>query len=100
VADRGRLVILGDTGTPSEQRLTLDVIRRGIHIVGAHDSHDDGRWNLSTITDLFFDLVRRGRFSLAGLNTHAFLPEQCVEAYALVTERRAETMGVRFVWEA
>lgn len=98
VADRGRFVILGDTGTPSEQRLTPDVIRRGLHIVGAHDSHDDARWNLKPITELFFSLVASGRFSLDGLNTHTFPAAECAEAYDLLTERRAETLGVRFIW--
>ena len=32
VRDFGTLVLLGDTGTPSEQRLTPDVIRRGVRI--------------------------------------------------------------------
>jgi 2-desacetyl-2-hydroxyethyl bacteriochlorophyllide A dehydrogenase len=98
VADRGRFVILGDTGTPSDQRLTSDVIRRGLHVVGAHDAHDDARWHLKSITELFFSLVATGRFSLDGLNTHTFPAEACAEAYDLLTERRAETMGVRFIW--
>ena len=38
-ADHGRLVLLGDTGTPELQHLTSDVIRRGLTIVGAHDRH-------------------------------------------------------------
>ena len=35
----GRLVLLGDTGTPTEQRLTGDVVTRGLQIIGAHDSN-------------------------------------------------------------
>ena len=34
-ADHGRLVLLGDTGTPELQHLTPDVIRRGLTIVGS-----------------------------------------------------------------
>lgn len=98
VADRGRFVVLGDTGTPSDQRLTSDVIRRGLHVVGAHDAHDDARWQLKSITELFFSLVATGRFSLDGLNTHAFPAAECVEAYDLLTRRREETLGVRFLW--
>lgn len=98
VADGGRFVVLGDTGDPSQQRLTPDVIRRGLNIVGAHDSHEDAQWNLASIVDLFFELVRRGSFRLGGLTSHTFRGEQCVEAYALLTERRAETMGVQFNW--
>jgi threonine dehydrogenase-like Zn-dependent dehydrogenase len=97
-ADYGRVVILGDTGRPNEQRLTLDVIRRGLHIVGAHDMHEDARWNGGSVTRLFFDLVRRGRFPLDGLSTHAFAPSQAPEAYDLLTTKRNETMGVRFDW--
>ena len=36
-AMRGRVVILGNTGFPSAQHLTDDVITRALHIVGAHD---------------------------------------------------------------
>ncbi|MBV9282602.1 MAG: zinc-binding alcohol dehydrogenase, partial [Chloroflexi bacterium] len=35
----GRLVLLGDTGTPGEQHLTGDVITRGLRIIGAHDGN-------------------------------------------------------------
>src|SRR5262249_27221228 len=35
----GKLILLGDTGTPSEQRLTSDVITRGLRIIGAHDNN-------------------------------------------------------------
>lgn len=94
----GRVVVLGDTGSPSSQRLTSDVIMRGLHIVGAHDVHNDERWNNRSITRLFFDLVRRGRFDLAGLNTHYFRPESAPEAYAAANARRGETMGIVFDW--
>ncbi len=37
----GRLVLLGDTGRPSEQRLSADVIVEGLTVVGAHDMHGE-----------------------------------------------------------
>ena len=49
VADRGKLVILGDTGQPAEQRLSPDVITRGLTIVGVHDTHNTAEWNDATI---------------------------------------------------
>lgn len=97
-ADFGKVVILGDTGTPTSQCLTKDVITRGLHIVGAHDIHDDAHWNLNNITRLFFSLVQRGRFNLDGLNTHYFSPEQYREAYNIVETNRGETMGIIFDW--
>jgi 2-desacetyl-2-hydroxyethyl bacteriochlorophyllide A dehydrogenase len=97
-ADRGTVVILGDTGDPGGQRLTGDVITRGLTIVGAHDVHDTAEWNNATITQLFFELVAGGRFPLAGLNTHFFEPAQCAEAYATANRDRAKTMGIVFDW--
>jgi 2-desacetyl-2-hydroxyethyl bacteriochlorophyllide A dehydrogenase len=73
-ADFGTVVILGDTGTPTSQHLTKDVITRGLHIVGAHDNHENISWNKKNIAQLFFSLVQRGKFNLEGLNTHYFSP--------------------------
>jgi threonine dehydrogenase-like Zn-dependent dehydrogenase len=97
--DRGRVLLLGDTGEPSKQHLTKDVLRRGLEIVGAHIYHEEGKWTQRAIVELFFDLHLRGRFSLEGLNTHAYRPEQCVEAYAHLISGREKTMGIRFMWE-
>lgn len=98
VRDFGTLVLLGDTGTPSEQRLTPDVIRRGVRIHAGHVMHETKDWHEARIYQRFYQLLQTSRFSLDGLNLHRFLPEECVEAYRLTTERRAETMGVWFDW--
>jgi 2-desacetyl-2-hydroxyethyl bacteriochlorophyllide A dehydrogenase len=97
-ADRGRVLVLGDTGHPGRQVLTPDVIRRGITIVGAHDSHNTPQWNNATITQLLYSLAARGRFSLKGLTSHRFKPEQCMEAYETANRDRSETMGIVFDW--
>ena len=100
VAQFGRVVLLGDTGQPASQCLSPDVVLRGITIVGAHDGHNDARWNNATITKLFFSLAAANRFSLAGLNTHVYQPTQCVEAYETANRDRAKTMGILFDWRA
>lgn len=97
-AQYGTVVILGDTGAPAQQKLTSDVITRGLTIVGAHDSHNTDQWNNTTISQLFFSLAASGRFPLDGLNTHRFTPEQCVEAYTVANRDRASTMGIVFDW--
>ncbi len=94
----GKVVILGDTGAPSKQQLTSDVITRGISIIGAHDDHETAEWTTSTITDLFLSLAGSGRFPLEGLNTHFFAPDDCAQAYEVVNRERARTMGVVFGW--
>ena len=98
VARKGTVVILGDTGSPSQQRLTSDVITRGVRIVGAHDCLEDAQWNTSTITEYFFVLAASGRFPLAGMNSHSFPGAEGMKAYELANTRRGETMGIIFDW--
>jgi 2-desacetyl-2-hydroxyethyl bacteriochlorophyllide A dehydrogenase len=97
-ADFGTVVILGDTGTPTQQHLTGDVIRRGLRIVGAHDAHVTAQWDGLTIAQLFFRLAVTNRFSLKGLNTHFFNPDNCADAYYTANTDRANTMGILFDW--
>lgn len=99
LADRfGRVVLLGDTGTPSGQHLTHEVVVKGLTVVGAHDSHDDPTWNNVTIGAYWLSLVSRGKFDLSEMNTHFFKPEEVKTAYEVVNTRRGETMGVLFDW--
>lgn len=96
--DFGKVVIMGDTGTPAAQKLTSDVIMRGLSIVGAHDGHDKGEWNHRRIVGLFLELAASGRFPLDGLTSHVFAPQDCAEAYATANRDRAATMGLVFDW--
>lgn len=98
VAPFGRLVLLGDTGYPSRQTLTSDVMTRGLTIVATHDHHDRGGWTQRRIDALFFQHARSGAFPLAGLVTHEFRPEDCERAYALATEHRDRAVGILFDW--
>ena len=98
-ANYGTVVILGDTGTPTGQHLTGDVITRGLRIVGAHDSHNNEQWTDGTIVSLFFELAKSGRFSLAKLNSHTFRPDACTDAYGIANRDRASTMGIVFDWQ-
>jgi 2-desacetyl-2-hydroxyethyl bacteriochlorophyllide A dehydrogenase len=97
-ADRGTVVLMGDTGSPTKQALTSDVITRGLTIVGAHDGHNTETWNGATISQLFFSLVASGRFPMSGLTSHTFSFEQATEAYLTANRDRASTMGLIFDW--
>jgi threonine dehydrogenase-like Zn-dependent dehydrogenase len=98
VADHGRVVLLGDVGDPSDQRLSSDLIVRGLTLVGAHGLHLLGRRE-HDVRRLFFDLVASRRFAgMGGLVTHRFAPHDCAEAYELLQADRAATMGVIFDW--
>jgi len=100
VAEGGTVVMLGDTGAPSGQRLASELLLRNLHIVGSHDKHVDATWNHRTVCELFFTLVGDGRMRLDGLNTHTFAPSAAAEAYAFATIRRGESLGILFDWSA
>ena len=97
-ADFGRVVLLGDTGAPAQQRLTSDLIMRGLSVVGAHDGIEIAQWSHRAIIDYFFKLAASGRFPLAGMTSHVFAPDQCTGAYVTANRDRASTMGLLFDW--
>ncbi|GHO83688.1 zinc-dependent alcohol dehydrogenase [Dictyobacter formicarum] len=100
----GRVVLLGDTGTPAAQQLTGDVVTRGLTIVGAHDNNppaastDHAYWTHLRMGELFFDYVGRGDMRVNDLITHRYAPADAVEAYRMLREERATAMGVLFDW--
>jgi threonine dehydrogenase-like Zn-dependent dehydrogenase len=98
------LLLLGDAGTPSEQRLTSDVITRGVRIVGVHDGHIpgsetvDNRWTQKHQTELFFEYLRRGQMKVDDLITHRYAPDRAPEAYNMLQTDRSAALGVVFKW--
>lgn len=96
----GRVVLLGDTGFPGEQRLAGTVISRGLEIAGAHVLHARDGWTQSRVRELFFRLVADGRFSLEGLTTHTVAPEDCQQAYEIATGDPDKALGVLIDWSA
>ena len=93
VALFGKLVLLGDSGYPSRQCLTSDLMTKGLTVVATHDHHDRDGWTQRRIDALFFERVSAGTFPLEGLITHEFSPAACEEAYALASDRREEAVG-------
>jgi threonine dehydrogenase-like Zn-dependent dehydrogenase len=98
VADYGRVVLLGDPGTPNQRRLTSDVLLRSITVVGVHDRNVFGQWNEKTISQLFFKSLSTRHFSLSGLCTHVFKPVDAPRAYALIGNGATGVLGIRFDW--
>jgi len=94
----GRIVLLGDTGFPSRQALTSDMMTKGLTLVATHDHHDRGGWTQRRIDALFFKLVQDGSFALDGLITHEFAPPDCERAYALASDCRDKALGILFDW--
>ena len=100
----GKFLLLGDAGTPSEQRLTSDVMSRGVRIIGAHDrdappvATDYHYWTRDNMSLLFFNFLARGLIRVDDLVTHRFAPEKAEEAYKFLLRDRSAAMGVVFDW--
>ncbi|MDJ0926546.1 MAG: zinc-binding dehydrogenase [Gammaproteobacteria bacterium] len=94
----GKVILLGDTGYPSRQCLSSDVMTKGLTIQATHDSHDRDGWTQRRIDERFFDDVKAGRFDLAGLITREFSPRDCEQAYALADQERDSVMGILYDW--
>ncbi len=100
----GRLILLGDTGEPSAQHLTGDVVTRGLKIIGAHDNNppevstDHAYWSHQRMASLFFTYLSRGDMSVSDLITHRFSPFDAPLAYRALYEERSSIMGVLFDW--
>ena len=100
----GKVLLLGDTGTPADQRLTGDIIRRGVALIGAHSTNppptatDYAHWTHEHMTTLFFTYLARGQMQVEDLITHRFDPRDAAGAYAMLTKDRSQAMGVLFDW--
>lgn len=100
----GKLLLLGDAGTPSQQCLTSDVMTRGVRIIGAHDNDappvasDYHFWTRDNMSALFFDYVARGQMRVDDLISHRFSPLEADKAYQFLMQDRSQAMGVIFDW--
>jgi 2-desacetyl-2-hydroxyethyl bacteriochlorophyllide A dehydrogenase len=102
----GRLVLLGDSPSPSRQRLGPRIVADSISVLGVHASiapevrTPRDRWTIAAMTELFFLLLRTGRMEVDGLVSHRFAPEDAPEVYARLQTHRSEYLGVMFDWTA
>lgn len=78
--------------------------RNSSRIIGAHQMSTAevetpySPWTKRRHVALFFDWLRSGEFSLAGLVTHRFPPAKAPEAYQMLLTDRSKAMGVMFEW--
>lgn len=100
----GKLVLIGDTGSPAGQYLTPAVIRKSLQIVASHSANtppeetDFTPWTGDAMVRLFFEYLVDGRMAVSDLNTHVFKPAECQAAYQKLLHNRAGTMGCHFEW--
>jgi 2-desacetyl-2-hydroxyethyl bacteriochlorophyllide A dehydrogenase len=100
----GRVVLLGDTPTPSLQTLGPGVVSNSVAILGIHGSQTPAvaseytPWTREAITSLFFDYVLSGRMRVNDLITRRCSPRDAAQVYAQLVQDRASLMGVVFDW--
>jgi threonine dehydrogenase-like Zn-dependent dehydrogenase len=101
----GRLVLLGDSPTPSRQHLGPRVVGHSIAILGIHGfmfpAHGTpfNQWTASRMTEVFFDLLAQGRMDVAPLADRILRPEDAPAHYAaLLAGEMSEEIGQVFDW--
>ena len=100
----GRVVLVGDTPTPSEQRLGPGVVSNAVAILGIHAltrpevSDDFHPWSAGEIAGLFFDYLLQGRIRVDDLVTRHHSPLDAPQVYADLMGDRSGVIGVVFDW--
>ena len=100
----GRLVLLGDSPTPSRQNLGPRIVGDSISILGIHGmmypeaSTPFNQWTAEAMTSLFFDFIRSGRMNVASLITHRVSPLDADGVYNAIATRPEAASGIVFDW--
>ncbi|MDI9498353.1 MAG: zinc-binding dehydrogenase [Bacillota bacterium] len=103
--DYGRIGLVGDSPTPSQQHLGPGVVSRYLSILGAHGNMTapgDGPfypWTEKRVNDISRLLIRQRRLELDSLVTHRISPHEAPELYRQLECRGVESIGVILDWE-
>lgn len=100
----GRVILLGDSTTPSQQVLGPRVVADSVSILGIHGNMFPKEetvfnpWTRKEMTSLFFDYLQQGRMNVSDLITHRFSPLEAASVYEGLCKDRSTAMGVIFDW--
>jgi threonine dehydrogenase-like Zn-dependent dehydrogenase len=100
----GRVILLGDTPTPTRQHLGPRIVADSVSVLGIHASAAPevatlrDPWTLPAMASLFFDWVASGHIDVDCLTTHRFVPSQAPEVYESLRVDRSGFLGVFFDW--
>ena len=100
----GRVVLLGDTPTPSRQVLGPRIVADSVSVLGVHASSAPDvatlrdPWSQAAMAELFFHLVESGRMDVDALTTHRFTPDRAAEVYDALRRDRSGYLGVFLDW--
>jgi 2-desacetyl-2-hydroxyethyl bacteriochlorophyllide A dehydrogenase len=100
----GRVILLGDTPTPTQQRLGPGVVSDSIAILGIHATMTPAQasefypWTRREIIELFLDYLLQGRMKVSDLITSRHSPASAPEVYTSLLQDRSAEIGVLFDW--
>ncbi|MEN6480240.1 MAG: zinc-binding alcohol dehydrogenase [Anaerolineales bacterium] len=101
---RGRVILTGDTPTPSQQFLGASTLSKSISILAIHGNSsapyfsEFTPWTHSEIVALFYDLLLQKRMRVDDLITHRHSPVEAVAVYDRLVKDRTTSIGVIFDW--
>lgn len=95
----GTVVLLGDAGYPSEQRLGPELLLAGLRVVGAHFEHADMA-DRRRMAEEFFAAVQGGSVVVHDLITYRAHPEEASALYASLSNDDPGRLGVLFRWSS
>jgi threonine dehydrogenase-like Zn-dependent dehydrogenase len=100
----GRLVLLGDSPTPSQQHLGPRIVGDSLSILGMHgfmfpeQTTPFNQWTAETMTAVFFDLLLQGRMDVGHLLDRQVSPETAPELYRGFLTGGDDAIGIILDW--
>jgi 2-desacetyl-2-hydroxyethyl bacteriochlorophyllide A dehydrogenase len=101
----GRVVLLGSTrGETSQVNFYRDVHKKGISLIGAHDSarprqeSSTGLWTQTGDRSVALKLLDQGRLHVDPLITHRFPWQDAIQAYDLLHSWTRTALGILLDW--
>jgi 2-desacetyl-2-hydroxyethyl bacteriochlorophyllide A dehydrogenase len=104
VAKGGRVVLLGSTRGPVELDVYSQIHRKGVKLIGAHESVQDldlgpGNWPKGRNLEMLAGLLASGELRSEGLITHIIAPDDALEIYDTLASRPQDYLGVLIDWQ-
>ena len=100
----GRVILLGDTPTPTRQILGPGLVSDSLAILGIHGSMTPDEpsvfnpWTRREAMMLFLDFLLQRRMKVAHLVTHRISPLEAPDAYAKCVADRSFAVGIVMDW--
>jgi 2-desacetyl-2-hydroxyethyl bacteriochlorophyllide A dehydrogenase len=103
VAKGGRVVLLGSTRGRVELDAYSQIHRKGIKLIGAHESVQDldltpGHWPKVRNLEMLAGLLASGELHTGGLITHTIAPNDALNIYDKLASRPQDYLGVVINW--